>query len=269
MKQISKAVDTTVGCDPEVFLVDGSGSIVSAIDLIGGSKEAPRLCKGGSLQEDNIMAEIGTNPTSDCGQFLLNLDAVMSELVRVTNLQPLIKASAYIDEHILMKNKNRAFLFGCEPDYNAYTGEENPNPSSKSFLRTCAGHIHLGYDWEDETEENVMRIVQYMDYIVGLWTVLKDEDTRRRSKYGKAGAFRYKQYGLEYRVPSNFWLKTKELSAEMFHRTKLAFHLALNKAPLPDSKAVIEAINTSNVSLAEQLLGEYSCPVQASSYQAG
>ncbi len=37
-----------------------------------------------------------------------------------------------------------------------------------------------------------------------------DKDTERRGMYGKAGAFRPKPYGVEYRTLSNAWLSNDE-----------------------------------------------------------
>ena len=49
-----------------------------------------------------------------------------------------------------------------------------------------------------------------MDYTLGLDSLLLDSDTRRRSMYGRAGSFRFKEYGIEYRTLSNFWIKNNK-----------------------------------------------------------
>lgn len=49
-------------------------------------------------------------------------------------------------------------------------------------------------------------IVKQLDYYLGVPSLLWDNDPRRRLLYGKAGAFRPKPYGLEYRTLSNRWL---------------------------------------------------------------
>jgi hypothetical protein len=48
--------------------------------------------------------------------------------------------------------------------------------------------------------------------------------------YGKAGAVRAKSYGVEYRVLSNFWLKSEELMGEVYDR---AVSAAKNLDKLP------------------------------------
>jgi hypothetical protein len=53
-------------------------------------------------------------------------------------------------------------------------------------------------------------LVKIMDIVAGNTFVLIDRDKDnavRRKKYGRAGEYRVKPYGLEYRVLSNFWLR--------------------------------------------------------------
>jgi hypothetical protein len=40
--------------------------------------------------------------------------------------------------------------------------------------------------------------------------------------YGKAGACRYKTYGVEYRTLSNFWVLSTDLRREVWERTMAA-----------------------------------------------
>jgi len=246
----------TIGADPEFFLKNEQGLVYPACGLIGGTKEDPLPVPYGTLQEDNVTMEIGIDPATSVEEWVHNLNTVTEEgAIRAAEhgLYIANRASAEFPMFLLLQHE-AAMVFGCEPDYNAYTGRENPNPSVDSTLRTCAGHIHLGYD-NDRTMRQAMEVVQYLDWVVGLWTVLHDPDTARRERYGKAGAFRPKPYGLEYRVPSNFWLQSDELKREMFTRVKLGYTMAATNAPRPPKEEVVEAINTHNKDECIRLLG--------------
>ncbi len=66
------------------------------------------------------------------------------------------------------------------------------------------------------------QLVKQLDYFLGIPSLLLDKDEERRHLYGKAGAFRPKPYGVEYRVLSNFWLKSPELMRWVYNTTHLA-----------------------------------------------
>ncbi len=48
-----------------------------------------------------------------------------------------------------------------------------------------------------------------MDLFIGITSLFLDDDNLRRSMYGKAGCFRNKSFGVEYRVVRNFWITTE------------------------------------------------------------
>ena len=253
---LTKPTEVTIGADPEVFLCNNKGLVMPACGLIGGTKESPVPVEGGALQEDNVMAEFNVNPSSQAESFVNNINLVYSEIVRKAEqvgleVSPL--ASARFPMFILAEHP-QAMEFGCEPDYNAYTLSENDTPSVHSTLRTCAGHIHLGY--EEEGDPDYTTLVSYLDWYVGCWTVLHDPDKDRRERYGKAGAFRPKSYGLEYRVPSNFWLQSDKLKRAMFYRVQHAYAMAQAGTKVPNVDSVITAINTHDTEACIALLKE-------------
>ena len=55
------------------------------------------------------------------------------------------------------------------------------------------GHISIG--WDNPTQEQQLDMVKAMDATVGLESVLLDNDTERKKLYGKAGCFRFREYG--------------------------------------------------------------------------
>lgn len=255
--------EVTIGADPEVFLCNTKRLVIPACGLIGGSKEHPVPVPSGALQEDNVMAEFNVDPSNNIDTFVANVNTVYDELVKRANTHGLgvaRRASAHFPTFLLEQHP-QALAFGCEPDFSAYTLDVNPTPDVNSTLRTCAGHVHVGFKAK-VTDDDYMgmcgSVVQYLDWIVGLWTVIVDPDTARRERYGKAGAFRPKPYGLEYRVPSNFWLKSDALKRSIFERILLAYGLAMGGADKPSEDSIVNAINTHDVSTCHRLLGGYA-----------
>jgi hypothetical protein len=94
-------------------------------------------------------------------------------------------------------------------------------------MRTAAGHIHIGWTEDQDCYDKehytlAARIARQCDYYLGVNSLLWDKDDTRRSLYGKAGAFRPKPYGVEYRVLSNRWLTSDDLIAWVFTAAKQA-----------------------------------------------
>ena len=260
LKLSTPIAQVTIGADPELFLCTDRRSMTPACGLIGGSKEHPDVVPKGALQEDNVMAEFNIDPALTVDEFIGNINTVYAELTRRAATHGLQVASraSHVFPDFLLDMHEKAKEFGCEPDFNAYTLEENPTPDIHSNLRTCAGHVHLGFDSEcTDYMQMTGEVVSYLDWIVGLWSVTVDSDTTRRERYGRAGAFRPKPYGLEYRVPSNFWLKSDDLKRIMFNRVRLAYGLAQSNAEKPDNDSVVNAINTHDVAACKELLGRY------------
>lgn len=256
IKFLTKVGDTTLGGDPEVFFMKG-GDVFPACGLIGGNKRHPRVVDCGALQEDNVMAELNINPTTKSEEFVSNINRVYEQLVVIAesnNCTIGIHAARDIDEGIIY-TYDKAKEFGCEPDFNAYTGKANPTPDAYNTLRTCAGHIHIGYEVEGgHTFESSSLLTKYLDAYVGTYCVITDEDTKRMSRYGKAGAFRPKSYGTEYRVPSNFWLKSDELKHEIFNRIRTGYKALYDGVKLPSIIKTIHAINTQDRAMCKEVL---------------
>ena len=85
------------------------------------------------------------------------------------------------------------------------------------------GHIHIGAP-ELKDQSLVEECVKVLDLFLGLPSVLLDEERERRKLYGKAGCFRFATSftGFEYRVLSNFWLKSDELIGWVYDNTQAA-----------------------------------------------
>ena len=262
----SKLENVTVGADPEVFVADNRGNITSAIGKVGGSKEYPRPVNNGGVQEDNVLAEFNINPAKSKIEFVCNITDVMHELKNIlqnNDLQPVVIPSYNFTPEEIQGFGSEALEFGCSPEWNAWDSKKMPMPKGdKSSLRTAGGHVHIGYDNPDGlTNEN---LVKMLDFTLALPSLFIDTDKLRRKLYGKAGSMRHKQYGVEYRTLSNFWLNSDELMSWVYDRTlwstqnldKLTEFLGV-----VDSKKLRSIINRSDTKAARDIVNELSLEV--------
>lgn len=248
----------TVGADPELFLKDSSDKLISAIGRIGGTKDDPSpIGNGCFLQEDNVSVEFNIPPCQSLEEFKkhiqYNLDTIV-EKVKAEGLFLNIVASGSFSPDQLADE--RALVFGCDPDFNAWTKKMNRPPRSKdASLRSAGGHIHVGY-----RDADPFHIARCMDLYLGVPSVLKDEDTRRRELYGSAGACRRKPYGVEYRTLSNFWIRDEAGIAWAWDQTAKAMEAVEREFDPANDEEIADmiqtCINTSDKALAEVLIRE-------------
>ena len=247
------------GCDPEMFVKDAEDNLVSAAGLLPGTKTEPHKVERGTVQVDGMAAEIGIDPTDNFKDFNDSIVAVMRQLKALLPkgyglvLEPAVRFS----QSVMDAQPDTAKVLGCDPDYNAWTGEINPYPDTidEPLLRTASGHVHVGWLEGDDlmpvTDElhniHCRDLVKQLDWFLGAWSVKKDPDVLRRKLYGKAGAFRPKPYGAEYRVLSNFWLKDKVSRLQVWNRMQAAIlemkHFEFAKKQNKENDSIIEIIN--------------------------
>ena len=211
----------TIGHDAEVF-VTNKGTIAHAIGLLGGSKESPLQVEDGAIQEDNVLAELNIWPATSADEFVSRTNSVMDQIVTrlPEGYDVRVQSSHHYTKPMLMAMPKQALEFGCDPDFDCWTLAPNDTASSLTTLRTAGGHVHIGFSCEvtPVTQTEVMRMCEYL---LGLPSVLLDDDTERRSMYGKSGAYRPKAYGAEYRVLSNFWLKDEQVMRWVYDQAVL------------------------------------------------
>lgn len=212
-----------IGCDPEMFVSDGK-TISHAIGRIGGNKDCPLAVPKGGLQEDNVLAEFCMEPAETSDLFMENISTVMAAMrhrLRMSNLKVVPNVSSHTFKS-MEGFPEKAFEFGCDPDFDALFDTPNPRPqAAHAGLRTAGGHVHIGYD--NPTPEVSRRIALMCDYTLGLPSVLEDTtkgSRQRKELYGKASCVRWKPYGLEYRTLSSYWLWKEDLARGVFHRAK-------------------------------------------------
>lgn len=251
-----------IGADPEVFFVK-DGKIVPSIGLLPGTKEHPHRTEHGWVQVDNVLAEFNIPPASDVQEFLAGIRGTMADLEEFNQIVVQSSHEFQLDE--LRQFGSAAFEFGCDPDFNAWRGgavNPRPNPRRVRGLRTAGGHIHIG---AQVAIDRPLDVIRGMDVLLGLPSVYFDEDTRRRTVYGKAGAFRNKKYGVEYRTLSNFWLLTDDLIRWAYEQSIRVTQELDVLAPFCAKRhtEIERAINTSNQRLARDLLEEYAWDKEA------
>lgn len=215
-----------IGSDPEMFLVD-AGAPLSSIGLIPGSKKRPfKISEHESVQVDNVAIEFNVKPSGSPEEFIESMNRcyawAASHLAKIKPTISLAMVASMEFPEEQLKSRG-AKMFGCDPDFNAWKhGFPNQAPERGGNLRSCGGHIHIGFLSDQEVDIN--RFVRLLDKNVGIYCAEVCGDERRRMLYGKAGAYREKPYGVEYRTPSIAWLRSEESIREVFTRVQVAIN---------------------------------------------
>lgn len=257
-----------IGADPELFAFSPEkNTYMSLIGKFPGTKQEPVWVNEDiAIQVDNVLAEFNITPCSTSEEFVRKITSgidVCTQRLQALGLDVSIVPSAILPASEL--SHPSCEVFGCEPDYNAWdNGQINPKPSldeivrmynSKEFrgLRSAGGHIHIGFfDNADayNHEVNHLDVVKACDYFLGLWSMIYDRDTYRRSLYGKPGCFRMKPYGIEYRTLSNFWLKDPALMQKAFDLAVFAYKVAVKNPKAIRDTSIPDILNSGNVDYA-------------------
>ena len=253
----------TIGSDPELFLINKkTKKVVSAIDKIPGSKEAPHtkgLPKGFGLQTDNILAEFNIPPVTNVDNFVECIEFMKNYIRDIAkgfdeNYDIACQASAKVPVKEL--KHPQAKEFGCDPDFCVYTeGPNEVSPAARTNLRSAGFHLHVGY--EGHNIDTSLTMLKYVDAFVGLPSILYDTDAERRKLYGKAGCFRLQPYGFEYRTLSSYWIgnesRLKFIWKQLMYAL-LAFERGWN---LPNFEVTRSTIDNNDVEKAKELIKEY------------
>lgn len=254
-----------LGCDPEIFLVDATEALRASCGLIGGTKEFPRpiegLEEGFAVQEDNVAIEFNIPPASskqEWNDYLVRALAKLREEVGYQDLHFSQESAAFFPKDQL--TDPAALEFGCDPDYNAwFDGRINPKPKADDdTLRSCGGHLHIGIG-RCPNKEDACNLIKLMDLHASVPAVLMDKGFLRKKLYGKAGAFRPKMYGVEYRSLSNFWVfeeKFRNWAYDVTARALVDWQEGRYVSE-DDGHMVLEAINNNNADVANHLIAKH------------
>lgn len=218
-----KDIVFTIGADPELFCYDTSINNYIAVQNCGikGTKESPqKLSCGGNVQRDNVAIEFGIIPAFTKEDFMNNIKDTLQDVVNVLpeHVELVLESSAMFPENQLIHDECKQF--GCDPDRNAWTMQENEPPpnADKGVLRSCGGHIHIGYVENSGLDflldyELQIRFIRVLDMLLGIPSTQIDKTDgkkARRELYGMPGCYRQTPYGVEYRTLSNFWIHSPQ-----------------------------------------------------------
>jgi len=261
-------MNVLIGADPELFVKDAEGKLVSGHGMVEGDKKSPLKVRNGAVQVDGHALEFNIDPAANEDEFVTNLNDVMAQLSEMIpgytlHADPVAK----FGKKYLASMPDEANELGCDPDYNAYTGEANPRPDGDVDFRTGGGHVHIGWtkDVDIEHPEHVeacQMLAKELDYYLGIPSMFWDEEDGRRAMYGQAGAYRVKPYGVEYRSLSNKWLSDNALARYVDRQVRKAVANMANGTCLhTDYKNVAQiAIDNNDRALAQRIM-EHLFPI--------
>lgn len=196
-----KKVDTiTLGCDPELFLIDNKTHHLLRANMF--------FRKSGEVGHDGMLAELRPKPSIDPGTLTDNLYDLIKQTRQILNL------------NLNNYDPGRITLFGAS-SYN--TGLQQNFGQNNNIFATAGFHLHFGLpsDLLGTTAgaiSTMCKIANVLDYYVGIPAILAEQtnDHKRRTNtgvsYGKPSDFRPGNKTFEYRVPGGSLLRHPKLT---------------------------------------------------------
>lgn len=270
-----------LGADVEAFVRDSrSDYAVPCIGIFAGSKELPLPIKslgdGFAVQEDNVMVEYNIPAVSEVQEWRnchLRMATWIEDYLYGSKRYHLWSEGSMIFKASALAHP-QAQKIGCDPDYSVWTRSVNEvDPTHfKKGLRTAGGHIHVSFSIDGKSPEQHDRglevreaVIKAQDLFLGVPSLFmeSESDARRRELYGKAGAFRPKEYGVEYRVLSNFWIRGAERMEWAFGQSKRAVTSIADGLKFTPAleKAIQSAINGRKMKIAENLVRNFDLDI--------
>jgi hypothetical protein len=245
-----------IGCDPEFFFKKKGlrGKIVESSVALPNGDVAEQY--GSLIIRDGFQGEL--NPQADtCRQRLAGNIYRSMRKIEEMGYSMVLGAGYWVPKAEFASLSDDSKKFGCIPSENIY-GEQGAILDATEYLfRPAGGHIHL--QLTPTLKTRVGKVVRLLDIFVGNTCVPLDQDplqVERRKNYGRAGEFRIKPYGVEYRTPSNFWLGRYEYMSMVFGLARMALAVASREAIADEvielfrGPDIATAINENNKDLA-------------------
>lgn len=252
------------GADPELFIRNTKNNrFISAHDIIPGTKKEPFKVARGAVQRDGVAAEFNIDPAPTFDEFKFNIDTVVAQLTEMVkdhnpNYELVALPTAKFGPKYFENLPEESKELGCDPDFNAINGLENPrpDPNGKPF-RTGGGHFHLGWTKDADVSDighirDCRVVINNIHRVMASFETRWDKDTKRRNLYGKPYSYRPKHFGVEYRYLSNAWVFNEDAMRFMFN-VGLNTLIGLDRAIL-DKK---QAIGQNIPDLPESIIGDY------------
>jgi len=136
-------------------------------------------------------------------------------------------------------------------DLNKFYYERHKKSVQGGLKPTVNSEIQVFQEYE--------KLIYLLDIIVGNTSVLLDRNplsTERRKVYGRAGEFRLTNYGVEYRVLSNFWLKSYTIFSLVFALARFSVCLLIQDKINGDDAFYDSIIKAVNPDLIEKAINE-------------
>ncbi len=209
----------TLGCDPELLAIR-DGEVVPAVDMIPGTKEDPYRVTHGAVQIDGTALEFNIDPVTNGSDWARNINSVLEDLKGMLpeGISMAFLSSYRYPKRIWSELPPSAIRSGCSPDFDAYMLIERSPPRLVDCLVSCGGHVHVGLpDAFNEWKHKVIS-VRALEEHLGTFLSDLEHDTERTKLYGQPGSFRPKDYGFEWRSPSNQWVQCQATIDGMYDR---------------------------------------------------
>ena len=208
-----------------------------------------------TLEQDGATIECTIAPQDTPEKFSNSIKNALESILYYTNYKYSTLAS-----YQFKGLKGAQAELGCSPSVSAWTGTPRRAIAltNNPYFRTAGGHLHIDiseeFKGDDDAHYNeVIRIAKNLDLFLGLPSLLLDPDESRRKLYGFSGDIRIKEYGLEYRTLSNFWIFNPILRKYVYNQVQEA--IKFNQEISTD---VPRSIDTGNHDKARDILDSFN-----------